>query len=69
MVPCLRGNWLLSESRIITDYTDFADFKRFFIIETKVWTVLVLWTLRFKGMSIFPRVSHRQGNRRKYSTP
>ena len=32
MVPFLRGNWFLSESRIVADYTDDADFKRFFII-------------------------------------
>ena len=33
MVPVLRDNWLLSESRIITEDAEDADFKRFFIIE------------------------------------
>ena len=31
MVSFLSENWLLSESRIITDDTDDADFKRFHI--------------------------------------
>ena len=33
MDPFLSGDWHLSESRIITDYTDDADFKRLFIID------------------------------------